>query len=202
MELVCVRHGRTAWNRDRRFQGHIDIPLDETGRAQARALAAYLASESYDIALSSDLSRALETARAIGVASGITVEEEPALREMRFGTWEGLRWDEIVALTPDLAYAYEKTPKAYAPPEGESFDELCARVAPVLERLEARAGADGRALLVSHAGVMHAILRLLCGDAKEAAGVRLLPASIMRLRGSGFPYAISTLNEVAPPRDS
>jgi probable phosphoglycerate mutase len=199
MELVCVRHGRTAWNRDRRFQGHTDIPLDDAGRAQARALAVHLAAERYDVAVSSDLSRALETAQAIGTACGVPVEEEPALREMRFGAWEGLTWDEIVARTPDLAYEYEKTPKAYAPPNGESFEELCARVAPVLAHLEERTARDGRALLVSHAGVMHAILRILCGDAEKADGVRLLPASIIRLRGNGFPYVIDALNEVAPP---
>jgi broad specificity phosphatase PhoE len=198
MELVCVRHGRTAWNRDRRFQGHADIPLDDDGRAQARALAAYLAPERYDAAVSSDLSRALETAKAIGAACGVTVEAEPALREMRFGSWEGLTWEEIVARTPDLAYEYEKTPKAYAPPDGESFEILCARVAPVLAHIAERTPPDGRALVVSHAGVMHAILGLLCGDVNEARGVRLLPASIIRLRGSAFPYTIIALNEVAP----
>jgi broad specificity phosphatase PhoE len=89
LELVCVRHGRTAWNAVRRFQGRTDVPLDEEGRAQAQALAVHLRGERFDLALSSDLSRAAATAAAIGAACGVAIELEPRLREMQFGSWRG-----------------------------------------------------------------------------------------------------------------
>lgn len=201
MELVCVRHGRTAWNAVRRFQGRTDIPLDDEGRAQARALAAHLADERFDFALSSDLSRAAATAAAIGRACGVAIEPEPRLREMQFGSWEGLTWVEIVARTPGLAGQSPTAPAIYRPGDGESFDDVSERIRPVLAELTARLKANGRALLVSHAGVMHALLRVALDELDEASlGVTFLPASIMRLSGNGsLPWRLDRVNEVAPP---
>jgi broad specificity phosphatase PhoE len=201
MELVCVRHGRTAWNATRRFQGRTDVPLDDEGQAQAAALAAHLAAERFDHAISSDLKRAMQTAAGIGAACGIVVEPEPRLREMHFGTWEGLTWDEIVARTPDMADRPATSPRYYVAPGGETFDEVAERIRPVLVELTARLGREGRALIVSHAGIMHALVRVALDHRDEAAlGISFLPASIMRLRGDGStPWHIAALNEVAPP---
>jgi broad specificity phosphatase PhoE len=201
MDLVCVRHGRTAWNADRRFQGRTDVPLDDEGQAQAAALARHLANERFDVAIASDLSRALETARGIGDACGIVIEPEPRLREMHFGGWEGLTWDEIVARSPELAEHPGTSPRYYVAPGGETFDAVAARIRPVVDETVARLGPDGRALIVSHAGVMHALVRVALDEPDEAAlGISFLPASIMRLQGDGSsPWRIAALNEVAPP---
>ncbi|MGD0473614.1 MAG: histidine phosphatase family protein [Candidatus Velthaea sp.] len=201
MELVCVRHGRTAWNAQRRFQGRTDVPLDDEGRAQAQALAAHLAAERFDLALASDLSRAAATAAAIAEACGAIVVPEPRLREMRFGSWEGLTWSEIVARTPELAGQSPTAPSIYRPDDGESFDDVSERIRPVLAEVTARLGPGGRALLVSHAGVMHALLRVALEEPDEASlGVTFLPASIMRLSGDGsLPWRLDRVNEVAPP---
>lgn len=201
MELVCVRHGRTAWNEVRRFQGRTDVPLDAEGRAQAQALGAHLRAEHFDFAVTSDLSRAVATAQAIATASGVTVAPEPRLREMRFGEWEGLTWEEIVERHPDLAGASAISPRVYVPAGGETFDEVCDRVRPVLAELTARLRPDGRGLIVSHAGVMHALLRVaLDGTEHAALGVKLLPASIIRLSGDGsLPWTLERVNEIAPP---
>jgi probable phosphoglycerate mutase len=201
VELVCVRHGRTAWNAVRRFQGRTDVPLDDEGRAQARALAAHLAGEHFDLALSSDLARAAETAAAIGLACGVAIESESRLREMRFGSWEGLTWNEIVARTPALADRPATAPAYYVPEGGESFDDVSARIAPVLAELTVRLAPSGRALLVSHAGVMHALLRIALEKPDEASlGITLAPASIMRLSGDGtLPWRLDRVNEIAPP---
>lgn len=201
MELVCVRHGRTAWNAVRRFQGRTDVPLDALGREQARALAAHLAGERFEVAIASDLSRAAATAAAIGAACGIAIEPEPRLREMQFGSWEGLTWDEIVASTPELAGESATAPTIYRPADGESFDDVSERVRPVLAELSARLGPHGRALLVSHAGVMHALLRVALQEPDEASlGVTFLPASVMRLSGDGsLPWRLDSVNEIAPP---
>ena len=201
MELVCVRHGRTAWNAVRRFQGRTDIPLDDEGRAQAQALSVYLAGERFDFALTSDLARAAATAAAIGAACDVTVEPEPRLREMQFGSWEGLTWPEIVARTPGLAGASPTAPAIYRPDDGESFDDVSERIRPLLADVTARLQPNGRALLVSHAGVMHALLRVALDEPDEASlGVTFLPASIMRLSGDGsLPWRLDRVNEVAPP---
>ncbi len=185
----------------RRFQGRTDIPLDDEGRAQAQALARYLAPERFDLCVASDLSRAASTATAIGAACGVTVEFEPRLREMRFGSWEGLTWDEIVARTPALAHAPARAPLVYLPADGESFDEVSARVAPVIAEVRARLGPGGRALIVSHAGVMHAILGIALAEPEESAlGITFRPASIMRLEGDGtIPWLLTSVNEIAPP---
>jgi broad specificity phosphatase PhoE len=201
MELVCVRHGRTAWNADRRFQGQTDIELDEVGRAQARALAAHLAHERFDLARASDLSRAWETAAAIAERSGVAVTRDERLREMRFGAWEGLTWPEIVARNPGIEESYEKSPRYYVPEGGETFDEVCERVRPVLDEITAQLAPDGRALLVSHAGVMHAILRVaLRVDDEAVLGITFGHAAIMRLAGDGRgPWTLVVANESAPP---
>jgi broad specificity phosphatase PhoE len=199
--LVCVRHGRTAWNAVRRFQGRTDVPLDDEGRAQAQALAAHLASEHFDFALASDLSRATATAAAIGAACGVAVMSEPRLREMNFGAWEGLTWDEITERFPETAGRPSTAARQYTPVGGETFDDVSARIRDVLADVTARLTGDGRALIVSHAGVMHAILRVALDETEPAAlGVSLVPASIMRLSGNGsLPWRLDIVNEVAPP---
>ena len=126
MELLCVRHGRTAWNADKRFQGHTDVTLDDEGRAQARALAALLAGERIDAAASSDLARAAETARMVLGPRAVELRLDPDWREMRFGEWEGLTWEQIRAANPHLDPAAHASVTAYAPGGGETFAELFA----------------------------------------------------------------------------
>jgi broad specificity phosphatase PhoE len=205
MELVCARHGRTAWNAVRRFQGQTDIPLDDEGQAQAQALAAHLRPERFDLAVSSDLTRARTTAEAIVSGRvGLTLELDPALREMRFGAWEGLTWAEIVERWPELSEKYEYSPRNYVPEGGEGWDALCERIEAAMRRVTARLAPDGRALIVSHAGVMHAILHVV-GSANGENGdlavrVRLAPASVLRVRGSFEDgWTIDAINETAAP---
>ena len=88
--ILLVRHGETDWNRDRRVQGHTDIPLNDEGRRQARALAAELDGEIVDTTYSSDLLRARETAEILCLERGTQLVVLAALREKHFGTWEGL----------------------------------------------------------------------------------------------------------------
>ncbi len=204
MELVCVRHGRTAWNADRRFQGQTDVPLDDEGRAQARALAVHLRGETFDLAVGSDLQRARATAETILAGRAPALELDPALREMHFGVWEGLTWTEIVARWPELSDRYEASPRQYVPQDGESWLDLCARIGAVLRRIADRVPPNGRALIVSHAGVMHAILHTVkdpqpASDADETElRVRLVPAGIIRLRGSfAGGWTVAAINETA-----
>jgi broad specificity phosphatase PhoE len=208
MELVCARHGRTAWNAVRRFQGQTDIPLDDEGRAQAQALAAHLRPEPFDLAVSSDLTRARTTAEAILAGRARpALELDPSLREMRFGAWEGLTWLEIVERWPELSARYEYSPRDYVPEGGEGWDALCERIEATLRRVTARLAPDGRALIVSHAGVMHAILHVVGSANAEhrdmAVRVRLAPASVLRVSGSfEHGWTIDAINETAAPLET
>lgn len=93
--LILVRHGQTDHNREARLQGQIDIPLNNTGRRQAAVLAATVAENPPDLIIASPLSRAHDTARIIGEASGLDVATDAAFLERGFGQWEGLRGEEI-----------------------------------------------------------------------------------------------------------
>ena len=199
MELVCVRHGRTAWNSVRRFQGRSDIPLDDEGRAQAQALAVFLAGDDFDRAYASPLGRAQETARAVlaGRADPV-LQTDDDLIEMAFGTWEGMTWDEIVAKHPELDRANETKPRYLTPEGGESFEQVVARVERFVERIAA--DTPERVLIVAHAGVMHALVRALLREPGEAAlNVRFDPASVTRFVGDGLNWRLVSLNASAVP---
>lgn len=196
-----MRHGRTAWNADRRFQGHSDIPLDDEGRAQASALVALLGGTRIDTAVASDLDRAAETARIVLGARQVPLRLDPDWREMRFGSWEGLTWEQIVALDPELDPSAETTVKTYTPPGGETFEDLCARIRRALARVAADTPEDGTALVATHAGPLHALLTIALGDAERAAlKVRFLTASITRFRRANGVWSLTRLNQTAGAR--
>jgi uncharacterized phosphatase len=146
--IILARHGETDWNRERRWQGHSDRPLNDTGRNQARALAAELAGEPISAVYSSDLMRSHETARIVAEQLGLDVVAVPGLRERRFGSWEGLQDVEVE----------RRFPGVHSPPDGESREEMLRRV---LESLDAIAESHpGRTVLVvSHGGPIRAVLR-------------------------------------------
>lgn len=173
------------------------MPLSEEGRAQAQALSRALEGVAFDRAVSSDLSRAYDTARAIRGARH--VEPDPRWREFAFGEWEGLTWEEIVARHPQHAERASTAAKEYAPPGGETFDAVCARVADALADL--RSAAHTRVLVVTHAGPLHAMLHTLFGDRQaefeEALGVRFTPASITRVRFASGEAELVQLNDAA-----
>jgi broad specificity phosphatase PhoE len=154
--ILLARHGETDWNLQRRVQGHSDTPLNETGRAQARALADELADERVDAVYASDLARAFETARIVAERKGLAVTRLPALREKHFGTWEGLTGEQVLS----------RFPEALDGPwgDGETSDELSRRVLAALSAIAAE-HPDGRVLVVAHGGPLRAVLRHCAVDA-------------------------------------
>jgi broad specificity phosphatase PhoE len=158
--ILLVRHGETDWNAERRVQGHSDTPLNETGRAQAQALADELAGEALDAVFSSDLLRAHETARIVAQGRGLDVTAMRDLRERHFGTWEGLTDDEIFARFPQAANGKWG--------DGESREEMADRVFRALEGI-AESHAGGRVLVVSHGGPLRAVLGH-CGADSDRIG--------------------------------
>jgi broad specificity phosphatase PhoE len=183
MKLTLIRHGTTSWNALRRFQGQTDVPLSEEGRAQAAAVAAALRSESFDRIYSSDLSRALETAQILASSRDAEVVADRRLREFDFGRWEGLTWEQIVAIDPRLRGQPPTGAKLYDPDGGESFAQVCARVRSFFDDL-AQQPFDSVAI-VTHAGPLHAALRVLDVAADRKGGHRFsagfAPGSITRV---------------------
>ncbi len=157
--VVLLRHGRTAWNAERRMQGRLDPPLDETGQAQAAEVAPLVARFEPAVLVSSDLTRALQTALAVGEAAGLDPRKEPRLRETDVGQWQGLVDTEVAAGWPGGLERWRDDP-AFAPPGGESRVDAGERALPVLHEVIGTAGSDaagGTAVLVAHGGTITAL---------------------------------------------
>lgn len=171
MTRIClVRHGETDWNAERRLQGHLDVPLNATGLAQARATAANLASERFAAVYTSDLQRARQTAAEAVRALGLEVALEPRLRERRYGVFEGLTYAEAQARYPEDYRRFQERDPAFAFPQGgESLETFAARIRGALETLAAR-HAGAQILVVTHGGVLDIAHRLTSG--KSLASVR------------------------------
>lgn len=159
MKLLLVRHGQTAWNAQKRFMGQLDIPLDETGRAQVAALGNRLKDEHVDIIYASDLSRAWDTALAIQscLASHADIAPESRLREMNFGDWQGLTYAEIQERDLQNLTHWEDDRLHHAPPNGETLLAFSERVVSAY-REWCTAYAEQKILLVGHGGSLQLLL--------------------------------------------
>ena len=156
--LIAIRHGETEWNRQGRFQGHLNSVLNAEGLAQAEALGEYLARERFDLLLSSDLGRALQTASAIALRSGHDVVVEPRLRERCMGIFQGLTADEAEARYPGEYARFRSHDPDYVIPDGESLRQFFERSVACFTDLAARhAGLTLAA--VTHGGVLAMLYR-------------------------------------------
>jgi broad specificity phosphatase PhoE len=159
--LILWRHGRTAWNADKRIQGHADAPLDDTGRAQAEAAAARLAALRPDALVASDLSRATDTAAPLARLTGLTVATDPRLRERGFGQWQGLTHAEVEAAHPE-AYARWRRGRPVDACDVEHVDDLAKRAAAAFGDAVALAP-GGTVVAVTHGGAVKQGIGLLLG---------------------------------------
>jgi broad specificity phosphatase PhoE len=165
-ELVLIRHGETEWSRERRHTGRTDVALTEHGRAQARHIATAVESFDFTHVYASPLSRALETARLVG----LDPEIEPDLREWDYGRYEGITTAEI--RTTDPGWSVWTHPVL----DGESIDDVSARVDRLLARL---LRLDGDVALVAHAHLLRVLgARWLGLDAVEGRRFALDTATI------------------------
>jgi probable phosphoglycerate mutase len=156
--LLAIRHGETEWNSQSRFQGHLNSALNAAGLAQAVALGEYLARERFDLLLSSDLGRALQTASAIARRSGHEIAVEPGLRERNMGIFQGLTPAEVQARYPDEYARFKTRDPDYAIPDGESMRQLFERSVACFTALAVRhAGLTLAA--VTHGGVLAMLYR-------------------------------------------
>lgn len=160
--LLLVRHGETEWNQSRRYQGQRDIELNAVGLEQAEALERRLSTEHIVAAYASDLQRAMVTAQEIVAKQGLEVVPCRDLRELDFGAFEGLTFDEIEKRYPAELEVWQVRCIDVAPPNGETLHQLAVRVKTCIDYVIAK-NPDGSVLVVSHSGPLRALLCSLMG---------------------------------------
>jgi broad specificity phosphatase PhoE len=161
--VFMTRHGETDWNLEGRWQGHTDVPLNDRGRAQARAVAEALRKVGLVGLVSSDLARARETAEIVGASLGLGVAYVDAdLRERMFGVFEGLTRAQCERLHPEAWRAWVEEQR---PADGvELPSSVAARVTAAIRRAAERIGCDGSpVLLVSHGGALRSVVHQATG---------------------------------------
>ena len=161
--LTLLRHGRTEYNAVGRFQGHVDVALDELGLAQAEAVAGHLArTASLTSIVSSDLRRTAQTADAVSRATGLPVLHDAGLREISVGDWEGYTREEVAQKWPAELDAW-LSGADMRPPGGESRAESAQRVHDAVLRHVEEDDADANLLVVAHGAVIRGATELLLG---------------------------------------
>jgi probable phosphoglycerate mutase len=182
-EFMFIRHGETDWNRQQRFQGQIDVPLNATGQEQARRLAARLADAPAQVMLSSDLLRTRQTGEPLAASWRLTPHLNPAFREQSFGVLEGLDVPTIQAQHPDLwARWLEHRADFELPGGGESLRQFHTRVIGAV-RQAAEDHAGQAVTVVTHGGVLDMLWRTANGLALDGLRNCEIPnTGINRLR--------------------
>lgn len=169
--LLLVRHGETDWNRQKRFQGQIDVPLNAQGRVQAEQAGAFLESVPLMKAVSSPMLRPKQTAEVIlQKHPGLTLELNEDLREIGHGLWEGKLEAEIEQGYPGLLAQWQSAPGTVQMPEGENLQQVWERAIAAWNTIvaaAAQAGSPSITLVVAHDAVNKAILCYLAGAGPE-----------------------------------
>ena len=198
--IILIRHGETAWNAERRLQGHIDIALNSEGARQAEALAAALAGERVDAIVSSDLSRARQTAEAVARLHGLSVKTDPALRERCYGGFEGLLYAEIEQRYPAEFAAWQARDIDSTMPDGErraeTFRQFYQRS---IDGIAAWAGKHpgGTVAVVAHGGVLECAYRSAMGLSLETPrSFKVMNASINRFTVQSGKLVLDSWGEV------
>jgi probable phosphoglycerate mutase len=201
LNIILIRHGETAWNAERRLQGHLDIPLNPEGERQAKLLAEALAPEPIDLIVSSDLQRARQTAQAVATLRNMPVHVEPGLRERCYGGFEGLLYAEIEQRFPaDFAAWQARDIDAILPDGkncGETFRQFYTRATGAILALAA-AHPGGTLALVAHGGVLECAYRMALGLPLETPrDFKVYNASINRFHVEEGRLGLKSWGEVA-----
>jgi glucosyl-3-phosphoglycerate phosphatase len=160
--VLVWRHGQTAWNSQRRFQGQLDIELDDLGRAQAARAAALLAGFAPSAIVSSDLVRARETAQALADVTGLPIATDPRLREIDVGVWQGLTFDEVSERFPVEAAMWRDGGDGRRG-GGESLVEVGARAVAAVDDALLKLANGQTVVVVTHGAAGRAIVASMIG---------------------------------------
>lgn len=156
--IYLVRHGESVYNCEGRIQGQQDVPLSQTGIRQATLLANRLESTNISAVYTSDLERAIATARIIATRLGLEVENTPLLRESKLGIVEGLTREEIEKLYPVELHEWRRNPQIARPPGAESVSNVISRSKQFLEHIVPRHAPESHILIVGHSGSIRGLI--------------------------------------------
>jgi broad specificity phosphatase PhoE len=166
VRILLARHGETVFNVEARWQGQSDSPLNDRGVAQARELGRALADEAIAATYSSDLGRAMATAREVAEPHGLTIQAEPNLREIHVGGWTGLNGEEIDARYPGQRKIWSTSPATLHLPDGETLHSVQRRALTFFaERMSRHAGQT--VVVIGHGALNQAILIAAMGRPVE-----------------------------------
>jgi broad specificity phosphatase PhoE len=161
--IILVRHGQTAWNREDLIRGQVDVPLDDTGLAQAAATAARIAAEWKPVALySSPLRRAVQTAQLIADRLGLELRTVTGFNDMNFGQWQGLAYSEVRQRWPEMSEAWLTRPHTVTFPNGESLSRVRQRGMSALHQV-IQQHPDQDAVIVGHIVLNRVLLCAVLG---------------------------------------
>ena len=193
MILYCVRHGESAFNAEKRFQGQLNVELSPLGLRQAEAIGQALSKVPLQAVFSSPLARAYDTARPVAAAHGLTIQTDDRLKEIHAGIFQGLLWSEIQSSHPEDAKRWIAQEPDFVIPEGESRRALMVRGREALEAIR-ETGLE-RVAVVAHGGVLTAAFKALLEIPAQRNPFSLFNGSISRLDW-GAKLKLVTLNEM------
>lgn len=160
--IVFTRHGETVWHAENRYAGSSDISLTTEGEEQARQLARWASTQRFESLWSSDLGRTQQTAAPSSTSTGLQTTIDKRLRELDFGSGEGLTTAEMRQRFPEARAAFEVDPVAHHLPEGENPHDAIARAMRALNDIAA-SQPEGRVLIIFHSTLMRLVLCHLLG---------------------------------------
>jgi broad specificity phosphatase PhoE len=194
-EIILVRHGQTPWNKDKIFRGTVDIPLNDTGREEARLAGEWLKGETLHAAYTSPLSRSRDTAEAIARHHGLAVADLPGLGDLNYGDWQGLPLSEVKVKYADLYRQWETAPHTVRFPKGETLDEVRARALAGVEEVVKRH--PGQVVLLSaHRAVNKVLIAAIIGlDNSHFWRIGQDTTAINRFRRAGAVWEILLVND-------
>jgi broad specificity phosphatase PhoE len=193
--VYLVRHGTTDWNKEEIFRGRVDCRLNETGQAEARALAAYFQEVAIDVIHSSPLSRATQTAQAIAAAHGLQVTPASAFIDIDFGEWQGLPLKEVKEKYFELYRLWRERPQAITFPGGENLAQVRARAWQGFMRV-VQENPQKTILIVSHRVVTKVLICAVLGlDDSHFWRIKQDTTSVNCFEHTGGMFVISLLND-------
>lgn len=197
-QIILVRHGQTAWNREERFRGHADIPLDEIGISQAQATASRIAAQwQPHVIYAGPLSRTLQTAQPTAALLNLTVHSEPKLIDVDCGDWQGFSPDEVRAKWTAEFDTYLHTPLHFQFPGGESLEAARLRAFQRVNELTQK-HAGQTIMLVSHTALNRLILLSVLGlDSSGLWRMRQDTCAINAFDVENGQFTLTLLNETS-----
>jgi probable phosphoglycerate mutase len=195
--VYLIRHGETMWNREKRLQGHIDISLNDVGYWQANCLAQHMAGKNLAAVISSDLSRAIDTAKPIAEHHQLDLILDPALRERHYGIMQGLSHQEIEKNHPHNHAAWKNREVDFQPESGESLQQLYDRAVNAVKHW-ANTYPDKEIVVVAHGGVLDCLNRAATNKTlAQARDFEILNASLNTLSYSNGQFELIQWGDVS-----